>query len=111
MQTGTCLYAPDSGGGLELWACTGTDPQKFDLPSDGTLRVRDRCVQVADDGAALQLATCSGSARQQFALNAAYDLVNVSVDRCVEVPGGDSGNGVPARIATCTGAGSQKWRY
>ncbi|MFI6076146.1 protein kinase [Actinoplanes sp. NPDC051343] len=112
-QTGTCLYAPGTTGELKLWACRPTEPQLFTFANDGTLRVRGRCVAIRStgDGAHLELATCNGDASQQFSYNTSYDLVSGQADKCVDVPDGDAGNGTPAQIWECTGAGNQKWHY
>jgi serine/threonine protein kinase len=112
-QSGTCLYAPGTTGELKLWACQSIEPQLFSFASDGTLRVRGKCVAIAstDDGAHLQLADCNGDASQQFSYNTSYDLVSGQADKCVDVPDGGAANGLTAQIWECTGAGNQKWHY
>jgi len=115
MMTGGCLDAPDASATAEIqmWACNATDAQRFAFASDGTLRVLGKCVQIrgTDNGARLGIASCTGSSAQRFGYNSAYDLVNVQTDKCVDVPDGNSANGVPAQIWECTGAGNQKWKY
>jgi serine/threonine protein kinase len=112
-QSGTCLYAPGTTGGLKLWACQSIEPQLFSFAADGTLRVRGKCVaaESTDDGAHLKLATCNGDASQQFSYNVSYDLVSGEADKCVDVPDGTAVNGTAAQIWSCTGAGNQKWHY
>jgi hypothetical protein len=112
-QTGTCLYAPGTTGEVKLWACATIDPQLFSFAADGTMRVRGKCVAIAgpDNGAHLQLSGCDGSAGEQFSYNTSYDLVSGEADRCVDVPDGNTANGVPVQIWDCTGAGNQKWHY
>jgi serine/threonine protein kinase len=112
-QTGTCLYAPGTTGEITLWACRSIEPQHFVFPSDGTMRVRGKCVAIEspDAGAHLRLADCDGDASQQFSYNTSYDLVSGQADKCVDVPDGNTANGTPAQIWDCTGAGNQKWHY
>ena len=115
MMTGTCLDVPDGAttADLELWACQGVDNQSFAFASDGTLRSLGKCLQISDtsNGAHLRLTTCTGSAAQRFTYNSAYDLVSVKADKCVDVPDGNSANGITAQIWECTGEGNQKWHY
>nr|WP_296065568.1 ricin-type beta-trefoil lectin domain protein [uncultured Actinoplanes sp.] len=109
--TETCLDL--SGSTVRLWQCQGTDDQKVSFPSDGTMRILGKCVQINGNanGSRLSAVGCDGSNAQQFRLNKAYDLVSVKVDRCVDVPDSDPGNGVPAQIWDCAGTGNQKWHY
>ncbi|WP_285689216.1 serine/threonine protein kinase [Actinoplanes sp. NBRC 103695] len=113
VQSGTCLHLPDSGGALQLGSCDGTAGQKFNLATDGTLRVLGKCVQIqgTDNGARLLAATCSGSAFQKFAYRNASDLVSVAADKCVDAPDGSSAGGAQAQIWGCNGTGNQKWRH
>jgi hypothetical protein len=113
MQTGTCLQLNTSSGAIQLWSCNGKDAQKFDFPSDGTMRVLGRCVQIqgSGDGARLGTATCTGSSAQQWDYNASYDLVSLKIIKCADVPDGSSSDGVAAQVWECNGNGNQKWRY
>ncbi|GAA2619588.1 serine/threonine-protein kinase [Paractinoplanes durhamensis] len=112
MRTGTCLQLDSGSGAIVLWSCTGADAQKFDLPSDGTLRVLGQCVRIlgTGDGGRLGTGSCAGKAAQ-WNLNASYDLVNLDVVKCTDVPDSNSADGVPAQIWECTGSGNQKWRH
>ncbi|MCO8275518.1 protein kinase [Actinoplanes sp. TRM 88003] len=109
--TSTCLHLPGRGREVQLWACDGSDNQKFDFPGDGTLRVLGQCVQATSTGTGARLrgARCTGSAQQRFVLNAAQDLILLPADKCVDVPDWSSANGVPAQIWTCAGTDNQKW--
>jgi hypothetical protein len=111
MRTGTCLQVADTD--VHLWDCNGNDGQLFSLGSDKTLRVRGRCVEPsgAGDGATLVAVACTGAPAQQFTYEAAYDLVSLATGRCVDVPDGDSANGVAAQLWECTGEGNQKWHF
>ncbi|WP_433797662.1 ricin-type beta-trefoil lectin domain protein [Actinoplanes sp. CA-252034] len=111
--TGTCLYAAGTTGRIQSGACNDDAGQRFTHPSDGTLRVRGRCVQVAGtgDGATLDLATCTGARAQQWNYNSSYDLVNLWAIKCVDIPDADGSNGVVVQIWECSGASHQKWDY
>ncbi|BEL03150.1 hypothetical protein Q0Z83_013410 [Actinoplanes sichuanensis] len=111
--TGTCLYAPGTTGRIQSWACNGDAGQRFTHPSDGTLRVRGKCVQIAGtgDGATLDLATCTGARAQQWNYNESYDLVNLWAIKCVDVPDASTANGVVVQVWECSGASHQKWDY
>ncbi|XVV16095.1 protein kinase domain-containing protein [Actinoplanes sp. CA-131856] len=108
-ETHTCLDG--RGSAVQLWACDSSDAQRFDFRSDGTMRVRGWCVRLdgSGNGARLVLAGCDGSSAQKFDLNVRNDLVSLKVDKCVDVPDGNPGNGVPAQIWDCAGTDNQKW--
>ncbi|MGC5309809.1 ricin-type beta-trefoil lectin domain protein [Micromonospora zamorensis] len=110
-ETNTCLDVPDTSGNVQMWQCKSTDSRRFTFPSDGTVRARGLCLKIegTGNGARLGVAACSGSAAQQFVLNVRNDLVSKKVDKCVDVPDGDPGNGVPAQIWDCAGTDNQKW--
>nr|WP_203687385.1 RICIN domain-containing protein [Streptomyces sp. SID14515] len=117
--SGRCIDVPGhnfkDGQPLFMWDCNGADAQKLRFASDGTIRARDKCLDVANanfnDGARIQLAWCNGSAAQKFTLNAAHDLVNTVVGKCVDIPNHSRGKGPETYLIlwTCTGLDNQKW--
>jgi tRNA A-37 threonylcarbamoyl transferase component Bud32 len=111
--TGTCLYAAGTTGRIQSWACNGDAGQRFTHPSDGTLRVRGKCVQIAGtgDGATLDLATCTGAEAQRWNHNESYDLVNLWAIKCVDIPDASAADGVVVQIWECTGGSHQKWDH
>jgi hypothetical protein len=111
--TGTCLHAPGTTGRIQSRACNDDAGQRFTHPSDGTLRVRGRCVQIAStgDGATLDLATCTGARAQQWNYNESYDLVNLWAIKCVDIPDASTADGVVVQIWECNGGSHQKWDY
>ena len=113
MGTGTCLHAAGDTGQVRLRSCGDDTGQRFSHPSDGTLRVRGKCVEAAGsgDGAALSLAPCTGDLRQQFDYNASYDLVSLWAVKCIDIPGASAADDVAAQLWECTGAAHQKWTY
>jgi tRNA A-37 threonylcarbamoyl transferase component Bud32 len=113
MQTGTCLQLITGSGTIVMWTCNGSDAQKFDLPGDGSMRVLGQCVRIlgTDNGAHLGTGACDGSAGTQWDFNSSFDLVNLEVVKCADVPDGAAGDGVAAQIWGCNGTGNQKWRH
>ena len=111
MQTGACLTLV--GSSIVLWGCDGRDAQKFDFRADDTMRVLGKCAQLqgSGDGARIGVAACSGSAAQRWNYNTSFDLVNLMVVKCADVPDSSTANGVAAQVWECSGNGNQKWRY
>ena len=75
------------------------------------MRVLGLCVQLlgTDNGARLGTASCTGAASQQWDYNTSYDLVNLKVDKCADVPDSNPDDGTAAQIWDCSGNGNQKW--
>ncbi|WP_431969053.1 ricin-type beta-trefoil lectin domain protein [Actinacidiphila sp. bgisy160] len=113
-DSGRCIDgSPPWGEPLQLWDCTGSAAQSWQIGPDGSIRSRGQCMDVAngsrDDGAAVQLVDCNGTGAQQFRLNAAHDLVNVQADKCVEAEDSPGVNGTRLRLWSCSGQDNQKW--
>ncbi|MBB4986520.1 putative chitinase [Streptomyces sp. SFB5A] len=102
-----------NGTAVQLYACNGTNAQRWSNPGDGTLRALGKCLDVVDrstaSGASVQLWDCSGGANQQWVVTAAHDIVNPAADKCLDVRGNNSADGTRLQIWTCTGAANQKW--
>ena len=98
---------------LQIWDCTGAARQKWQFPSDGTVRALGKCMDVdggsREDGAWIKLVDCNGTGAQRFRLNAAHDLVNIQADKCVDVTDQGTGNGAELQLWSCTGGDNQKW--
>ncbi|MFI1932303.1 ricin-type beta-trefoil lectin domain protein [Streptomyces sp. NPDC020330] len=117
--SGRCIDVPghnfSDGRPLFMWDCNGADAQKWRFASDGTIRVKDKCLDVANanfnDGTPIQIAWCNGADAQKFALNAAHDLVNTAVGKCVDIPDHSRNRGPETYLIlwTCTGLDNQKW--
>ncbi|MFJ5220995.1 ricin-type beta-trefoil lectin domain protein [Streptomyces sp. NPDC088354] len=101
------------GTPLNLYDCVGSNWQKWEIKSDGTIRSMGLCMDVAggsrSNGAVIQVAKCNGSAAQQFRLNTAHDLTNPQSDKCVDVLDQKTGNGARLQLWTCNGQRNQKW--
>ena len=113
VATADCLQRDAGTGRIVLRSCDGSDAQKFDFRSDGTMRVLGLCVELlgTDNGARLGTAGCSGATSQQWNYNASYDLVSLKVDKCADVPDSNPDDGTPAQIWDCSGNGNQKWHH
>ncbi|MEU1226127.1 glycoside hydrolase family 19 protein [Streptomyces sp. NPDC005828] len=102
-----------NGTAVQLYACNGTNAQRWSNPGDGTLRALGKCLDVVDrstaSGASVQLWDCTGGANQQWVVTAAHDIVNPAADKCLDVRGNNSADGTRLQIWTCTGAANQKW--
>ncbi|MFR9725584.1 ricin-type beta-trefoil lectin domain protein [Streptomyces sp. MS19] len=104
------------GTPVQLYACNGTEAQRWTIGGDGSIRALGKCLDVAAgstaNGAQLQLYTCNGTGAQQWTYNATtHDVVNVASDKCLDVTGNSSADGTRAQIWTCTGAANQKWTH
>ncbi|MGW2352461.1 ricin-type beta-trefoil lectin domain protein [Actinacidiphila glaucinigra] len=113
-DSGRCIDgSPPWGSPLQLWDCTGSAAQSWQIKPDGSVHSRGQCMDIAggsrDDGAAVQLVDCNGTGAQQFRLNAAHDLVNVQADKCVEAEDSPGVNGTRLRLWSCSGRDNQKW--
>lgn len=112
--TGTCLFAPASGGRIQSQQCRSSAPgQRFSVGANGTLLARGKCVQAdgTSDGSGLRLATCDGRDAQRWDYNSAFDLVSLWGVKCVDIPDASTANGVAVQIWECTGASHQKWNH
>ncbi|MGW3244734.1 ricin-type beta-trefoil lectin domain protein [Streptomyces sp. NPDC001070] len=112
--SGRCIDGSTPWGTpLQVWDCTGSAQQSWQIEPDGSIRSMGKCMDVEggsrDDGAAVQLADCNGTGAQKFRLNAAHDLVNLQADKCVEAEDTPGVNGTRLRLWSCTGADNQKW--
>ncbi|MER5931730.1 family 16 glycosylhydrolase [Streptomyces sp. NPDC002054] len=103
-----------NGTQVQLYACNGTQAQRWTLPGDGTVRALGKCLDVnggsTEPGAKVQLWDCNGTGAQRFAYNAATrDLVNLPADKCVDVRDHNPADGTPVLTWWCTGNANQKW--
>ncbi|GAA2239718.1 hypothetical protein GCM10010401_10290 [Rarobacter faecitabidus] len=112
-----CIDVPNSqfvnGAAVQIWDCNGTNAQRFEFHSDGTLRVGGKCLDLADwstaNGSRVQLWDCFGGANQQWTLNSSLDLVNKHANKCVDVKDWGRNNGAKLQIWECSGTANQKW--
>jgi hypothetical protein len=115
--SGRCIDVPGSDfrDGRPLWVqdCNNAASQKFQVASDGTLRIKGLCMDVANanynNGTPIQIARCNGGPAQKFRLNQAHDLVNTAVGKCVDIVDKNRSSGARLQLWSCNGADNQKW--
>lgn len=114
-DSGRCISAGPGldGTQLQIWTCSGSSAEAWQIKSDGTIRAFGKCMDLAGastrNGTTVQLANCNGGWAQQFRLNSAHDLVNPHADKCVDVLDEMTGNGTPLQLWSCNGHDNQKW--
>ncbi|MFD3607003.1 RICIN domain-containing protein [Streptomyces atroolivaceus] len=112
-QSGKCLSGGSAGAPLTIRTCDGSADQRWEFPSDGTVRSQGLCMDLVgaskDDGTAIRVATCTGAASQQFHLNTTEDLVAQFAAKCVDVYDRQSADGTRTILWPCTGAANQTW--
>jgi hypothetical protein len=113
--SGRCIDVTHEGATgipLQIWTChPETAWQQWTPYSDGSVRSMGKCMTVTGsaDGAPVELASCNGGQAQRFRLNGSQDLLNASVDKCVDVKDNSSANGASLQLWSCRGTGNQKW--
>ena len=98
--------------------CDGQAAQNWTVKPDGTLRLAGKCLGIpsspATSGTSLDLLSCDGSTGQQWRVSAAgggSQMVNPASGLCLSDPGGATGNGTAAVVASCApGDPGQVWR-
>lgn len=55
------------------------------------------------------MASCDSTTVTQWRYSAAYDIVNVAADKCLDVANAATTDGSPLQIAWCSGNAAQKW--
>jgi hypothetical protein len=95
---------------IELQACDHSAGQLVTPPTAGAVRVLGKCLDAANGGTAagtpVQLYTCNTTGAQSWTLQSNGTLVNPVSGRCLDVPGGGT-----ARLADCSAAATQVWRF
>ncbi|GAA2517510.1 S1 family peptidase [Rarobacter incanus] len=112
-----CIDVPNSefvnGKKVQIWDCNGTNAQRIEFRSDGSLRVGGKCLDAegwgTGNGTKVQLWDCTGGANQQWTLNSAKDLVNKHANKCVDVQDWGKNNGAKLQLWQCSGTANQKW--
>ncbi len=116
--SGKCLDVDDGktadGTRVQIWTCdSGTDNQKWDVRSDGSVRALGKCLDVVDRGTAngsgLQLWTCDGGDHQRWEFTTAGQLRHPSSGRCLDVRENDTADGATLQIWDCHSGGNQRW--
>ncbi|MFF3558553.1 ricin-type beta-trefoil lectin domain protein [Streptomyces sp. NPDC002574] len=98
---------------LQVWDCTGSPQQTWQVMPDTSIRSVGRCLDVVngsrDDGAGIQLADCNGTGAQQFRFDSAHRLVNLQAGKCVTLQDASGANGTRLHLWTCGADAGQRW--
>ncbi len=100
------------GNALQVFACNGTDSQRFRVGRGGEIRVRDFCLDVERgdprDGARVVLWSCSGAPSQSWTTRGGQIVSQLS-GKCLDVVDGQIRQGQPAMVWQCNRSPSQRW--
>ncbi|MCX2928371.1 ricin-type beta-trefoil lectin domain protein [Streptomyces sp. NEAU-W12] len=113
-DTGKCLSAGSGKAGSQLvvWACDGSQKQRWQFANDGTLRINGLCADILNGTrsteAKIQLWTCNGALGQKFSLNANDELVTRNAGHCLDVWHGKK-DGTRVTTWPCNGQPNQSW--
>ena len=114
-------YAADPSKGLDKYGDStlnldpiwGGENQKFTMHADGTIKVQGQCVNLPSisNGTSLNIKDCvKDLSEQKFE----YDknskrIIHSSSRKCLDLPGGQTGNGTDITIWDCHDGVNQKW--
>ncbi|MFJ5118398.1 ricin-type beta-trefoil lectin domain protein [Kitasatospora sp. NPDC088548] len=115
-STPICLDAAGgtsaNGTPVQTWTCNNTGAQRWDIGTDGTLRVLGACARPvggqAGSNAQIELWTCDGSANQRWRTAANGGLVHDS-GLCLDIPYASTTPGTRVTLWTCNQGPNQKW--
>jgi hypothetical protein len=113
---GKCLDDFQNGTALnnkvDIWTCTGSAAQWWQVQSDKTVRINGRCLDVTSQntaaGSLVHLYTCNGGNNQKWNYTN-HTLVGVQSGLCLDDPHSTTVNGTNLQIYTCNGTSAQKW--
>ncbi|NUO58038.1 MAG: alpha-galactosidase [Hamadaea sp.] len=113
--SGRCLDLPNgataNGTQPVIWDCNGQTNQQWTF--DGlTIRGLGKCLDAplnATAGAKAQIWDCNGQTNQQWNVNANGTISGVQSGLCLDVNGGNTGNGTTVILWTCHGGTNQIW--
>ncbi|MFF3967217.1 RICIN domain-containing protein [Streptomyces griseorubiginosus] len=129
VNTGTCLddYQGNTANGasVDLWSCTGSPLQQFNVSSAGNGQYTIKNVNSGtclDDyqsgltnGTAADLWSCNGGANQNWSFipvnGGNYLIVNQASGLCLDDPTFTKTNGVLVDLWTCNGGTNQQWHF
>ncbi|MFJ8046010.1 ricin-type beta-trefoil lectin domain protein [Kitasatospora sp. NPDC096147] len=114
---GKCLDDPGAvitnGTAMKLWACNGTDAQKWTVGSDRTVRVfGTKCLDSQtslNPGTPAIIWDCNGTRSQEWTTGPNGSLVALGSTLCLDNANGVVQDGNPIVLWHCNGTGSQTW--
>ncbi len=103
-----------NGAAVQLYACNGTNAQRWTVATDGTLRALGKCADVTGastaNGTKVQLWDCNGTGAQAWQAQTGGTLRNPASGRCLDATGNSSADGTRLQIWDCAGGPNQQWR-
>ncbi|MFJ1753080.1 ricin-type beta-trefoil lectin domain protein [Kitasatospora sp. NPDC088134] len=114
--TGRCLDVNGgntaNGAAVQTWDCNASDPQKWTLADDGSLRAFGKCLDVPNGSTAdyvkLAIWDCNGGGNQKWELRPDGSLMNANSGKCLDAPD-SGGQGTQVTQHWCHGGPNQKW--
>lgn len=96
--------------------CTGKEAQRWTLPGDNTIRMRNKCLAVGrkSSGSGAVLASCDGSDAQFWEANGIVrvpgtELVNPWSGKCLDDPHGSTTDHTQVSLYACNRSPAQVW--
>ncbi|MEU5566241.1 glycosyl hydrolase family 18 protein [Micromonospora musae] len=104
---------PANGTAVQLYACNGSNAQRWTVGSDGTLRALGKCADVTSagttNGTKIQLWDCNGSGAQVWQAQSNGTLRNPQSNKCLDATGNSSADGTRLQIWDCFAGANQRW--
>ncbi|MET9697464.1 ricin-type beta-trefoil lectin domain protein [Streptomyces sp. NPDC006529] len=120
-STGTHCLDNNAGGTadgnkIQIWRCNdqaGGVAQKFEIRTDGTLRIQGKCLDAVNGGTAngtpIQLMVCHGNPAQQFMPRADNSVYNPVSGRCLDLDHMNTTDGTQLQLWDCNTTDAQRW--
>ncbi|MEO3925507.1 glycosyl hydrolase family 18 protein [Micromonosporaceae bacterium B7E4] len=103
-----------NGTAVQLYACNGSDAQRWTVGTDGTLRALGKCADITaaatTNGAKVQLYDCNGTGAQVWQAQSNGTLRNPASNKCLDATDNSSADGTRLQIWDCFGGANQVWR-
>ncbi|GAB3977496.1 hypothetical protein GCM10027615_49540 [Plantactinospora veratri] len=103
-----------NGAAIQLYACNGSNAQRWTVGTDGTLRALGKCADITaaatGNGAKVQLYDCNGTGAQVWQAQSNGTLRNPASNRCLDATDNSSADGTRLQIWDCFGGANQIWR-
>jgi GH18 family chitinase len=103
-----------NGAAVQLFACNGSNAQRWTVGSDSTLRALGKCADITaaatTNGAKVQLYDCNGTGAQVWQAQSNGTLRNPASNKCLDATDNSSADGTRLQIWDCFGGANQVWR-
>ena len=102
-----------NGNKVDLWACNGTNAQKWTAAAGNTLTVLGKCLDnhggASVNGNQIDIWTCNGSKAQKWVHQSNGSYKNPATGKCLDDAHAGTANGNKIDLWTCNGSNAQKW--